>query len=270
MEQDTQGIEHQIPPELLSLPLNWHDTFNAEVWKGKASFHNRYHVEAVEAANETYLKQAELRDPLDLKGNLERWNKTHPQASLTWDELKTTLQWAIRCHDLGNIMGSLRKGETGELSPIFLDTYRANQSEQRSQRLAQILMTESNLPQEQKQKLIPLVHHLIGETVYQPKDRAVPFAIYIRVMDQIGNGLFCRDPQREKGLLLEMSNEKPTATISPYAFYNFTRDRLTNLLPNRKKWKELFRIWKKPLPVEQAAYPKEPRLISDLLATENK
>ena len=76
------------------------------------------------------------------------------------------------------------------------------------------------------------------------------FAVPVRVIDQIGNDLFSPDDEREMGLLLEISRENPRTEFFPYHFFNFARERFSQLVPEKKTREAVLAVWGKQLPPE--------------------
>lgn len=268
-ENSVSANELTYIPEVLELPLLWHDEFDTR-WKPvhRRSFHNRSHIEAVQEASQTYLAQAgESRDPLGLFNSLARWNEIHPEARINREELSLVLKLVFRTHDLGNIMSHLNF-DMGEFKPVYLEIYTAGPdgvtdktAEARSQDIAEKLISVSNLAEDQKARFIPLVTHLIGLTEFKPGPIAQdePFQVYIAVMDQIGNDLFSKNEQRVRGLIEEIKTEDPNAKIRPYFFFNFCRERLDQLIPDKENQAVLFKqIWRKDIPPENPDYSNDP------------
>lgn len=265
MEDKDVGISKEALTlqEILKLPFVWHDQFDREVWKGKPSFHNRDHIEAVEKANEIYLKrQKKELDPLKLEESLVLWNEQNPEARILRSELPEALRWAIRTHDVGNIASAV-KVVAGILTPVFLGNYTGKNAEQRGQDIAQALIESSDIASEKKKRFVPFVRHLINETVYAAEDANTPFALYMRVVDQIGNDFYSANRKRVEGLLEEIKVELPEAEIILYDCYNFSGKRLPELLPGENDQLALKKIWK-PLPRVKQEFSKERVKISDL------
>lgn len=268
MEEGEIGKESLTSEEILELPFVWHDQFDREVWKGKPSFHNRDHIEAVEKANEVYLKRPKKElDSLKLEESLVLWNEQNPEAHISESELPEALEWAIKTHDLGNIMSGV-KAVAGTLTPKFLDNYTAKNAEQRSQDIAQVLIESSDIADEKKERFTPFVRHLIKETIYEMKGSNIPFALYMRMVDQIGNDFYSANKKRVEGLLEEIKVELPEAEIVLYDCYNFSGKRLPELLPGENDQLALKKIWK-PLPSEKPEFSKEKVNVSTLLTDDH-
>ncbi len=264
MEEGEIGKELLTSGEVLRLPFAWHDQFDREVWNGKPSFHNRDHIEAVGKASEIYLKRPKKEaDPLRLEESLALWNKQNPEVCISESELPEVLRWAINTHDLGNIMSEV-KAVAGTLTPVFLDNYTAKNAEQRGQDIAQVLIESSDIASEKKERFVPFVRHLIGETVYKMEDPNIPFALYMRMVDQIGNDFFSVNRKRVEGLLEEVRVELPEAEIVLYDCHNFSGKRLPQLLPGENDQLVLQKIWK-PLPSEKQGFSKKKVRVSTLL-----
>lgn len=253
---------------LLEKPLEWHDAFNRERWQNQDSFHNRSHIEATEEASKAYLEyMTEEKDPLGAESGRQKWNGAYPEAEIRKEELAEAITWAIRVHDLGNILKTVTAAGGG-LQPVFLDRYTAEGSEGRSQEIAETLLRNSDLSQDKRRRFIPFVRHLIGETKFQMGDPYSPFATYMRVMDQIGNDFYSLDGRRVWGLLEEMAEEESNALFNPYFFFNFARERLPRMIPDEKDRKVLLEeIWRKGLPKEITQYKQEQIRVADFLAT---
>lgn len=217
---------------------SWHDEFD-RIRKIETSFHNREHLKAVRLAAERLIDEKEIRDPLNLKSDLKRWNELHPGQELTEDEFKEAVIIFVGLHDTGNIIEKLDPN----LVPLYNDKYKASDAEERSKEIARKVLEDS--------KYLPLVEHLIDQTKYKleykDEDRNVPFAIFVAVVDQIGNDLLSDNPDRLAGLINEIKNEDPDRLIDPYDFYNFTRVRFPALAPDEAKRQEILGIWGKEI-----------------------
>lgn len=117
----------------------------------------------------------------------------------------------------------------------------------------------SDFDDDEKKRITALAQHLIAQTTPQPteNDKNTPFALMMRFFDQIGNGLFNSNPNMVGGLLEEMINENPETMINPYYFFNFTRERPTQLGINEKTLEEILGILDKKLPPEDKRYPNQ-------------
>jgi len=262
---DVRIREKEAHLPLIDRPLMWHDEFTDKLWKDKPAFHDKVHISSVEQSALAYLNRGVESDPLSLENSVKVWNENHPESKIRAGELGEAIVWVIRCHDLGNIMGSIEVTDFGELRPKFFDRYRAKNAEPRSQRIAQVLLENSDHDEEKKAHFIPFVRHMIGESKYMMTDEQSPFALFMRVVDQIGNDLFSNNEQRVFGLLEEMLGENPNATFVPYNFMNFTRIRFPQLLPDEDLRQQLLKVWGKPLPPEQPNHSIEEILIADYL-----
>lgn len=245
--------------------LVWHQEFNSAYWQKKPSFHDQDHVLATIKAG-TRLWQAacqEDRDPLEIKRNLELWNQSHPRNAVDEAELGKGMEIAFACHDLGNIAAKAKK-ENGGVKIIFHDAYRAKGAEERSQKIAKTIIKVSDLDEELKGRLLPLVVHLIGEAVYTGgQDK--PFGVMVRVVDQIGNDLFNANQEKAKGLLEEMRAEDAGATFNPDFFFNFARQRFPQLVASQATRQAILEIWEKSLAGEVTGLPNEQVSVRDFL-----
>jgi len=235
--------------EIIVQCLGWHDEFDQR-W-GKDSFHNRHHIEAtMKAASTLVAKAMEGNDPLGILQDLKDWNDKNPSSQVTNDELPTVVSLAFALHDLGNIASGLKNGKI-----TFLDKYQANGAEERSQEIAEEVINNSKLSSNQKQRWLPLIKHLIGQTTYQPQGQE-PFGLFARVADQIGNGVLnIKRDEMVDGLLNEMVGENPDATFKPYFFYNFVHERFPQLVPDEATREKILGIWQKNLPPKKENLP---------------
>jgi hypothetical protein len=243
-----------------------HTLFDRNIWKNLPSFHNYDHIRAVHEEMENYFTHLRNNpadsDPLRIRESITKWNEDHPDHKITLDQLELAMSLAIQCHDLGNFM---RSGEASEdvaaidgqkIKYTFLSKYRSGKiaylegeqaeetAEDRSIRIAKFLLHRRDLlpttttpTQALPAYLEPLVCHLIDETRYafspERGGNQSPFAIAMRVFDQIGNYIHNFNPISLVGLMIELVLENPYKKFNPHQFANFAFYRLKELLPNK-------------------------------------
>ncbi len=253
--------EFPTPPELnqpveniIRGCLNLHKNFDKE-WKnqGRISYHNENHVRATLVAAEKLVKAAfnieNPQDPLGLKNDLNKWNELNPEGKVTEEEFLDVVRLAFSFHDLGNIA---KLNEKGEIE--YLDIYRAQGAEERSVQIAEKIINESSLTDDQKKRFLPLVSHLIRQTTYQPSenDKGRPFASSARVIDQVGGNLFNGQEARVLGLIEENVHESEGGDFSftPNKFFNFVRIRFPQLVDDENLRIQITQIFGVSLPEE--------------------
>jgi hypothetical protein len=249
--------------------------FDEKVWRYMPSFHNFDHTRAVHRTMEdyfTYLKDNPSGpDPLKIRESIIKWNEDHPTQEITFDQLELAMTVAIQCHDLGNILGGIEESEDGEeidgrkFRYKFLKKYYAGKlpnlegeqaeetAEDRSIRITKFLLQHRDLLQKEGATPIqpppaylePLACHLIDETRYGFSEEKggdqSPFAIAMRVFDQIGNYIHNFYPIYLIGLMIEMVLEYPDKVFNPHKFVNFALDRLKELLPDEDSRNEFLK-----------------------------
>ena len=250
---EKQGYRGEISFEaekIIQLSLKFHKEFDRR-WKEEkrhsASYHNENHIQAtIEAATQLINKAFNGKiDPLDLRGDLQRWNQANPNAKITESEFLEAVCLAFSMHDLGNIAYGLKVDEKGVLQPDYLDGYTAKGAEERSIQIAREIIEKSGLDKEKKKRYLPLIEYLINQTVFKPEkpsqeDKNKPFYIFVQVVDQIGGNLFNTQSREESifGLVEENVFEKykegETFVFNPYRFFNFVNLRLPDLVGDEK------------------------------------
>lgn len=229
--------------EIKEQALNWHKKFNQKNWNEKPSFHDNEHVEAVLNSSQKIIDAIKSgHDPLKIKDDLKKWNSVQSEP-IDFQKFQRALKLAIYWHDLGNISQDINEQQLD-----FLQQYKAKDAEDRSQEIAKKIMQQSRFSN--SQELIPLITHLINETKFM-KNGEMPFANLMRVVDQIGNDLFSKNEERVEGLLMENFAENPQATFNPYFFFNFTKNRFAQLIPDQLTREEILEVFEKQLPEEK-------------------
>lgn len=229
--------------------LEYHQEFDKE-WreKGRISYHNENHIMATLKAASFLVDAAFNRsdDPLNLKEDLEKWNQEHPSEQITENEFDYVVQIAFACHDLGNI------ARLDEEKISYLEKYTSDNAEERSKQIAEKIIQQSSLSDDQKRRFLSLIKHLIAQTTFQPKEQDLnqPFSIFTRVVDQIGGNLFNTQEDRVYGLIQEFVYEKETFSFIPANFFNFVRLRFPQLVNDEGKRNKILEILGKNLPVE--------------------
>ncbi|GBD34519.1 hypothetical protein HRbin35_00244 [bacterium HR35] len=243
--------------------ISLHQRFNKES-KVESSFHNENHIEAVlEALEKLIIAAKNGNDPLNIRSDLERWNKeNNVEPPITLEEFWFIALIAFACHDLGNIATL----ENEKL--IFLSQYTSKDAEERSKRIAEYLLNQTNLDETTKQIWLPLIFHLIDQTKFQPEDTSKPFAIFVRVVDQIGGNLFNKDRTKSiLGLIYEIANEgRGNETFNPHSFYNFPYFRFQELVLDEEIRKAVLNIWEKEIKLEEnSLFPNQEITYSEYL-----
>lgn len=230
--------------EVVGVCLDAHKRFDREVWAKEYSFHDESHISSVIASSDILIDGVMSGDdPLDLLGDLDRWNVEHPQNVVNPSEIKDVFRLAFAMHDLGNIAEKI--DENGNF--VFLEKYVADKAEERSIGMVDKLLKVSGVKKEEADRLSPLIKHIIQNTVFDPEDREAPFAIYTRVTDQIGNNYFSGKNSFDRSLSLatEIQNETKDKTFKPDEFINFTVWRFKALVPDEVKRAKILKIWNK-------------------------
>jgi len=243
---EKQGDKEKNDPkvkEIIQLSLNFHKEFDRR-WKEDkrhfASYHNENHIQAtIDAATQLINKAFnEEMDPLDLRKHLQNWNQANPNAQITKSEFLEVVCLAFSMHDLGNIACGVKVDEKGDLQLDYLDGYTAKGAEERSVKIAEEIVNNSDLDEEKKNRYLLLIKHLIEQTTFQPtdEDKNKPFANFVRVVDQIGGNLFNSQRTEEivAGLIEEGIFEKGEFKFNPHRFFNFVNLRLPELVGEEK------------------------------------
>jgi hypothetical protein len=255
-----------------------HKRFQEEVWRGRPSFHNPLHVLASWEAAAGIFRALPDRDPLGLMDELERWNRLYRQR-LSIEELEMVFKAAIGWHDTGNILKvSNRDDLTNEvgidhrpeqlvdvlvdLHFTFLPHYTAKGAEGRSVAALKKLFSVVGIADP---VLYEAIYSLILETYYQLNED-FPFALVMRVIDQLGHNLFRNQEEIMIGLLEENMAEDEKATLVPDREMNFFYYRSRELLPNDEVRSELISIWGKSDVAYKEGFSSEPVLAGEWLA----
>lgn len=223
--------------ELQISSLDMHLQFD-EKRPRRFSFHNFEHIfAAVKGAMILYEKAKQENDDIfGLRVDLERWNNSHDlqgNNAISFEEFADVLRLAFSFHDLGNIADVI----DGKVVLRESGLYKADGAEERSIEIARIMLRDKP----ELQKYLPLIEHLIEETKYnylEKEDKegntgnARPFAVFVRVVDQIMTNYLRRDyPEFIEGLQEEAIDEKKEP-LSKEKIENFTTTRLPELLVN--------------------------------------
>lgn len=233
--------------KIINEALSYHREFDNN--RQQPSFHNENHIKAVlEALEKLIIAAKNGNDPLRIKEDLERWNKENNiDPPITLEEFWFIALIAFACHDLGNIATL----ENGKLK--FLYQYTSKDAEERSKLIAKYLLNQMGLEEEIQKIWLPLIEYLIDQTKFQPDDPSKPFAIFVRVVDQIGGNLFNEDRIKSiLGLIYEIANEEGrNKKFNPHYFYNFPHLRFPELVPDERTRKAILNIWKKETTLEE-------------------
>ena len=222
--------------EAFGLPLLWHRDFDLR-WD-KESLHNIQHIDADWESFKTYIDNfSKDNDPLGINKDLYLWNESVSEENrLTNEELIEAFQWAIRFHDVGNILRDIEI-KNGEVIPIYNQVggnfvYDDVGAEGRSVAIFKKVIEATDMDESLKGKFSTLVEHLIDQTRLDmdEEDKTKPFSVSMRFFDQIGNGLFNENPNMVYGYIREIVAIEPDRMINPYFFYNFVRMRAPELI----------------------------------------
>jgi len=264
MEQSDREKLHSIETkkstveQLIQQCVGFHSGFDQK-WREKghiSSFHNQNHINAtinaaVALIRKAFSKEGSL-DPLNLKGDFQRWNEIHPQSQITEYEFLEVVRLAFSMHDLGNIASGVRFDEKGELVLDYLDGYKAQRAEERSEQIAELLINNSGLEADKKQRYLTLIKYLIAQTTYEPnkEDKDKPLVIFARLVDQIGGNLFNNQTAQDNffGLVEEGVFENGKILINPYRSFNFVNLRLSELVEDEEIRKQIFEAFGKEPP----------------------
>lgn len=185
---------------LLALTRKWHDEFDKK-W-GEISFHNAEHIRATREAAERYLnKMTSENDPIGVLAGLEKWNsKQSSEHKVSLEKFTEAVVWAVECHDLGNIMTGVRIDGNSTMPIYHADNkYKAKGAEARSMAIAENMIQASDMNEEKRNKISPLVQHLIKGTIFVA-DAEDELHSYMEIMDQIGNDMFSNNEERVGGI----------------------------------------------------------------------
>lgn len=252
--------------EIRNTAYKLHSVYNEEIWKDKKSFHNEEHIRAVgEASDKLFDSAIEGNDPLNLEGEMIKWNLYHKDSEIKdLNQLKQIAQIAFAAHDWGNIMHDIEIDENGEINPVYIaEGYTAAGAELRSQGMFEKYINSLNLSDDVKRTYVNVGKEIIWQTVYNPEnnDFTRPFARFSRIVDQIGNDVLSKNDERVEGLLMEMTEEDerkqseglPTFPIAPDNFINFARVRGRVILNNNEaQLASIYEIWGAGEPEETA------------------
>lgn len=256
----------EVPP----LAIKWHSIFSKTVWGSiRPSFHNKYHIQAVEKAAQVLFNNiSQDDDPMEIKENMKLWNQIFPNRKVSFSDLNIIFIIALACHDLGNICERIEFDNSMSPIPVFLPGYKSKEAEKRGQQISKALLSITDLREGEKNTYIDLTQYLIGETVFSPNDLKRPFSQLTRVVDQIGSRLFSRveKEKMERGLLEEMAYENPDIPLyNPDYFFNFPRKRIYELGLDEPKIDKLLSSWNRHLPEKTLGYKDAPINIKDAI-----
>lgn len=259
-----EAIKHP-EKEVVRKALDLHEKFSTEVWgQDRESFHNKEHIEAaIEAANAIVENAKNGFDPLNIMGDLAKWNEQNPDANINVDELNEVMTIAFACHDLGNILNSLEENN-GNLEPNFLNQYKASGAEERSKVMSELIIQNTNgLSEDKRDRFVHFVNHIIEQTKFKPgkvddKFKEPPFAAAVMIIDQIGNDLYSTNEQRVRGLIEETAAEDPSRKINLDFFNNFVIDRLRQIYPDKSEefYSDIYKSMGKEQPKRKTGLPK--------------
>lgn len=259
------------PESMKHLAIKWHNEFDNEIWQRghetrRAAYHNQDHIQAVQEMGKKYLQQIDSdEDPLGVLTSINDWNSENPGDTITPEDVQNAFEWAAIFHDSGNIISSVENVD-GVFIPNYLDKYTSKGAEQRSIDIAKKIILQTDIPTEEKDKLTKLSVHMIGETTYDGKDPDRPFAVFMRVMDQIASAVADQNERRIEGLLEEMIAEDPEATANPDDFINFFTRRLDQLIPEDKVRDDFLEVMGLKMPEEIVDLPTQETGLKQILA----
>lgn len=264
-----KNIEMTSPVELqyksiVSRLKQTHAAFNKTVWSSQIqthlapqfplltkldfspAFHDEYHIDALIAAAKPLVDEA-IRsngkiDPLGLLTDLNSYNQRY-NNNITKEEMKCCIEIALAGHDIGDI----QKIENDQIR-LFTDGYHPGKgSEKRSEEIMKKFLDEEGVDP----RHIRFITYLIGETQYNKPD-VKPFALFMRLIDFVGNGYFSKNENRFLGLLLEeinLLNKDDTAKLARnlHDWCNMVPGKFEDYLPgdeNKEKRKKIEEIWR--------------------------
>lgn len=264
MEQAENLPHKEVNPvsSLTRQALVMHRDYDQKKWEGKPSFHNEEHIKRVLSALKYYFQETRKgKDPLNLIGDLSKWNEQHPGAKVKKvDELHQIMKVALAYHDLGNFAYHDQANNT----IIYLDQYCADQAmingkvredaqdaESRSIGLIQAIIEQDREKETLLGPHLPLIEHIINQTRYGfgENEEQKPFAVFVRVIDQVANNLLLRKSDLKSmltntiGLMLEQVRENPEIKISPRLYFNFAAKRLKELVPDDQIRRNIYSIF---------------------------
>jgi len=245
--EGVKNKETETLKNLESMVKLWHE--NADQMWGKESFHNWQHIVAVRYAKDEYLKSYHEKglDPLRVfgdEGELTRWNQSKTdEEKISPEEFEYGLDASILLHDVGNVLTRIDVNEEGELVPTYHyqentnhaniasdKVYIAAGAEDRTKEMIEPIFTKLGIDK----KLIPMAQDFVENTKYQFTEggKDTPFAVFMRVVDQLGVNYFSEDDKRVLGLANENNIEFPERKYNPDFVVNFTLRRCRELVPN--------------------------------------
>lgn len=212
--------------ELQNRSLNLHLEFDEKI-SGRLSFHNFEHIfAAVKGAMILYDEAINGNDIFNLMKDLNDWNKNKKEEEqISFEEFADVLRLAFSFHDLGNIAEVIN----GKVVLRENGLYEADGAEERSIEIAKILLANH----QQLQKYIDLICHIINETKFNFNEdggESRPFAVFVRVVDQIMTNYLRRDySEFIEGLQQEAIDERKKP-LEENTIKDFPKTRLSQLL----------------------------------------
>jgi hypothetical protein len=167
--------------------------------------------------------------------------KENELKPISWKNFRLASNIAFLMHDLGNIAEGayIFDGKMGlNFNSGF--KYRAEGAEQRSMNITKLLLGDSGLLGKDRDRFLPLVLTLIDQTRFnlELEDKANPFSLYARIVDQVGNGFLhhCIEGFQEGLAREEGASCRQDET-------DWKRRRLLELIPDEDPRNEIIRIF---------------------------
>jgi len=172
------------------------------------AFHSFRHFSNVAEAAKMFLTAAQtlpVKDPTNFWGSYEKFcdeNKLKLDV-LDKSDLETSIELFGMIHDLGNAFTEVNKTENG-LEFIKLtgrdgkNQFQRTNAEDRFIKMTETIvrhfLKKEGLSEEKQKAITKLVQALTSETTFKISDRTRPFALFARMVDQIGQALV--DPNK--------------------------------------------------------------------------
>lgn len=236
--------------DILKLAVTWHERFKKEKWTDKPSFHDEFHIRAMDKSAQLLLTIRNSHPHFDIDRQLNLLNQllteqTPGFAGLEKSDLEEVMQIVAGSHDLGNICEDINITTNG-IEPGFLENgYTSKNAESRSQQIAEKIINFSGLDESKKSRYVQAVKYLIGQTEVKLNDPDEPFAVFMRICDQVGANLLSQKDvlQRTAGLRLELLHEYPQIHFAPDTFYNYVHKVLPDLVPGETTQNQILACW---------------------------
>lgn len=246
----------------------------------EGAFHGFRHFLNVAEAAKLFLATAQktpVKDPTHFWADYESFCKENNFSFdvLDNDDLETSMELFGMIHDLGNAFTEVKETENG-LEFVDLkgkdgkNQFQKTGAEERSIEMTETVvkhyLKDQDISDEKQNAIIKLVQTLTSETSFCISDRMKPFAIFSRMVDQIGQALVDEDPDSYttvQRLLLQEEYYDPRGFkgIVAKKYGNFVSTQLPALCGKDVNPKEILQIFGyKEIPPHLIYKDDDPRL----------